>query len=114
MTNVVKIAKEHLDTLETRIGKLEDFIRMAEALLKHDLSNSAKASDADYSKPAESTGSAKGSSFSKTTKGDDAEAESEDLPVRELNVRERVFKSRATHNEPPPERHYPSMGRLHP
>ena len=59
MTDVVEIAKERLDSLEAEIGKLDDFIRMAEALLKHSLSKSNKASATDDEKPAESTGSTK-------------------------------------------------------
>ncbi len=34
MTDVVEIAKQRLDALEAEIGKLDDFIRMAEALPK--------------------------------------------------------------------------------
>ncbi len=34
MTDVVEIAKEHQARLATEIGKLNDFIRMAEELVK--------------------------------------------------------------------------------
>ena len=40
MTDVVEIAKECRATLAAEIGKLDDFIRMAEALLKHSPSKS--------------------------------------------------------------------------
>ena len=92
MTDVVKIAKKRLNALEAQIVDLEDFILMAEALLKDSLSNSNMASATD---------------------GNDAEAEREDLSVLELKAGERVRDSRAIHNEPSPDRHYPSMGRLH-
>ena len=75
MTDVVEIAKERRATLAAEIGKLDDFIRMAEALLKHSLSKSSKASDTEDEKAAGGNG---------------AEAEREDLPVRELNAGERV------------------------
>ncbi len=83
MTDVVEIARERQARLAAEIGKLDDFIRMAEALLKHSLSKSSKASD---------------------TKTAGAEAEREDLPVRELKAEELVRKSRTIHNEPAPDR----------
>ena len=57
MTAVVEIAKDRRVRLAAEIGKLDDFIRMAEALLKYSLSKSNKASDTEDEKAAESTGS---------------------------------------------------------
>jgi hypothetical protein len=42
MTDVVEIAKKRRDALAAEIGKLDDFIRMADTLLKHSLSKSSK------------------------------------------------------------------------
>jgi len=89
MTDVVEIAKERQARLAAEIGKLDDFIRMAEALVKQSLSKSSKASDTEDEKAAGGNG---------------AEAEREDLSVRELKAEELARKSRATHNEPAPDR----------
>ena len=89
MTDVVEIARERQARLTAEIGKLDNFIRMAEALLKHSLSKSSKASDTEDEKAAGGNG---------------AEAEREDLSVRELKSGERVDKSRAILNEPTPDR----------
>ena len=59
MTDVVEIAKERQARLAAEIGKLDTFIRMAEALLIHGQSKPNKASDTEDEKAAESTGSAK-------------------------------------------------------
>ncbi len=85
MTDVVEIAKECQARLAAEIGKLDNFIRIAEALLKHSLSKSSKASDTEDEKAAGGNG---------------AEAEREDLPVRELKAGEQVGKPRTTHNKP--------------
>ncbi len=85
MTDVVEIARERQARLAAEIGKLDDFIRMAEALLKHSQSKSSKASDTEDEKAAGGNG---------------AEAEREDLSVRELKAKELVLKSRTIHNEP--------------
>jgi hypothetical protein len=114
MTDVVKIAKERLDTLEAQIGELEEFIHMAEALLNSSLSNSDIASATDNDKPAESPGASKVSSFSTATDGNDSEADREDMSVLELKAGEQVRDSFTTHNEPSPDRRYPSMGRFRP
>ncbi len=96
MTDVVEIANERsdalaaeIDMLTAEVGKLDDFIRMAEALLKHSLSKSSKASDTEDEKAADGNG---------------AEAEREGLPVRKLTAEELVRKSRTIHNEPAPVR----------
>ncbi len=90
MTDVVEIANERsdalaaeIDRLAAEIGKLDDFIRMADALLKHSRLKSSKASATEDEKAADGNG---------------AEAEREDLPVRELKAEERERKSRTTHN----------------
>ncbi len=92
MTDVVEIANERsdalaaeIDRLTAEIAKLDDFIRMAEALLKHSLSKSSKASDTEDEKAADGNG---------------AEAEREDSSVHELKAEELVRKSRTIHNEP--------------
>ncbi len=59
MTDVVEIAKERQARLAAEIGKLDDFIRMAEALLKHSRLESNMASGTEHEKAAESTGSTK-------------------------------------------------------
>ncbi len=89
MTDVVEIAKERRATLAAEIGKLDNFIRMAEALVKQSLSKSSKASDTEDEK---------------ATGGNGAEAEREDLSARELKAEELVRKSRTIHNEPAPVR----------
>ncbi len=89
MTDVVEIAKERQARLAAEIGKLDDFISMAEALLKHSQSKSSKVSDTEDEKAAG---------------GEDAEAEREDLSARELKAGERLGKPRTTHNEPAPDR----------
>ncbi len=89
MTDVVEIANERRGALTAEIGKLDDFIRMAEALVKHSLSKSSKASDTEDEKAAGGNG---------------AEAEREDLSARELKAEELARKSRTIHNEPAPDR----------
>ncbi len=100
MTDVVEIAKQRLDALEAEIGKLDDFIRMADALLKHSRLKSSKASATEDEKAAESTVPATVRPYSAAADGNGAEAEREDLSVRELKAGERVRKSRTIHNEP--------------
>ncbi len=78
MTDVVEIAKERQARLAAEIAKLDGFIRMAEALVKNSQSKSSKASDTEDEKAAGGNG---------------AEAEREDLPVRELKAEELVRKS---------------------
>ncbi len=89
MTDVVEIAKERQARLAAEIAKLDDFIRMAEALVKHSQSKSSKASDTENEKAAGGNG---------------AEAEREDLSVRQLKSEELVRKSRTIHNWPMPDR----------
>ncbi len=89
MTDVVEIARERRVRLATEIGKLDDFIRMAEALVKQSLSKSSKASATEDEKSAGGNG---------------AEAGREDLSVREMKAEELVLKSRTIHNEPAPDR----------
>ncbi len=89
MTDVVEIARERRVRLATEIGKLDDFIRMAEALLNHSRLESNKASATEDEKSAGGNG---------------AEAGREDLSVREMKAEELVLKSRTIHNEPAPDR----------
>jgi len=74
MTDVVEIAKERQARLAAEMAKLDDFIRMAEALLKYSLSTSNKASETEDEKAAESTGSTRIHPYSLATGADDAEA----------------------------------------
>ncbi len=85
MTDVVEIAKERQTRLAAEFAKLDDFIRMAEALMNPSQSKPNKASDTEDEKAAGGNG---------------AEAEREDLPARELKAEELVRKSRTIHNEP--------------
>jgi len=52
MTDVVEIARERQARLAAEIGKMDDFIRMAEELLKHSRSESSKASATEDEKAA--------------------------------------------------------------
>ncbi len=89
MTDVVEIARERQARHTAEIGKLDDFIRMAEALLNHSRLESNKASATEDEKSAGGNG---------------AEAGREDLSAREMKAEELVLKSRTTHNEPAPDR----------
>ncbi len=89
MTDVVEIAKERQARLAAEIAKLDDFIRMAEALVENSQSKSNKASDTEDEM---------------AVGGNGAEAGREDLSVRELKAGERVGKPRTIHNEPAPDR----------
>ena len=113
MTDVVKIAKDHLDALEDQIGRLEEFIRVAEELLKQSHLKPDMASATDDEMATDSTGATNATLNSSATTGNDPEAEREDLPIRELNTGEQMGESHDTHNEPPKLR-FPSLGRLHP
>ena len=85
MTDLVEIAKECQARLAAEFGRLDDFIRMAEALVKNSQAKSSKVSDTEDEKAAGGNG---------------AEAEREDLSARELKAEERVRKSPTIHNEP--------------
>ncbi len=89
MTDVVEIAKEVQARLATEIAKLDDFIRMAEMLVKYTPLKSSKASETEDEKAAESTnpeaaettGPATVRPFSATADGKDAKEEREDRHV---------------------------------
>ncbi len=85
MTDVVEIARERQARLTAEIGRLDDFIRMAEALAKNSPAKSSKVSDTEDEKAAGGNG---------------AEAERENLSARELKAAKLVRKSRTIHNEP--------------
>ncbi len=93
MTDVVEIAKERRDALAAEIGTLDDFIRMGESLLTHSRLASNKASGTEDAKAAEFTGPTVVRQYSASTDGNGAEAEHEDLSVRELEAGERVHQS---------------------
>ncbi len=111
MTDVVEIANERrdalaagIDRLAAEIGTLNDFIRMAEKLVKNNRLKSNSASATENEKAAESTGPVTVRPYSAAADGKDAEAEREDLSVRELKAGERLDKPRAIHSEPSPDR----------
>ena len=92
MTDVVEIAKERIATLATEIGTLDGFVRMAEKLVKDNRLESKKAPDTEDEKAAKSTGLGIARLYSATAGGNGAngaEAEREDVPVRELTAKER-------------------------
>jgi hypothetical protein len=73
MTDVVEIAKERRIRLATEIAKLDDFIRMAEMLVKYTPLKPDKASDAEDERAGKSTGSATVTQYSGAA-GDEAKA----------------------------------------
>jgi hypothetical protein len=89
MIDVVEIAKERQARLTAEIGRLDNFIRMAEELLKHSRLESSKASATEDENAAGGNG---------------AETEREGLSARKLKTAELVQKPRTTHNEPAPDR----------
>ncbi len=93
MTDVVKIANEHRDALAAEIGTLDDFIRMAENLVKDNRLESNMASATEGEKAAESTNSRLAHlfpGFAGIINANGAEAEHEDVPVRLLTTKERM------------------------
>ncbi len=116
MTDVVEIANERRAALAAELSRLDFFLRMAEQLEKDSRleSNRASAAEdeaatedetaAEDKTATESTGPAKVRPYSTDTDGNGADAEREDLSVRELKSGERVDKSRAILNEPTPDR----------
>ncbi len=108
MTDVVEIAKECQARLATEIAKLDDFIRMAEMLVKYALLKSSKASETEDEETAESTdpeaaettGPATVRPFSATAGGNGAKEERKDLSVCKLTAKELMQKLRTSHNEP--------------
>ena len=52
MTDVVEIAKERQARLAAEFSRLDDFIRMAEALVKNSQAKSSKVSDTEDEKAA--------------------------------------------------------------
>ena len=58
MTDVVEIAQKRKAKLAAEIGKLDNFINMAEALIKRSQSDSSFLSDTMDKNPAESNGPA--------------------------------------------------------
>ena len=108
MTDVVEIAKECQARLATEIAKLDNFIRMAEMLVKYTPLKLSKASETEDEKAAESTnpeaaettGPATVRPFSATADGKDAKEEREDRYVFKLTAKELMRKLRTTHGEP--------------
>ena len=56
MTDIVEIAKERQTRLAAEMDEVNEFIRIAEALLKHSQSKSSKASDTEDEKAAGGNG----------------------------------------------------------
>ena len=100
MTDVVEIAKDCRERLAAEIAKLDDFIHMAEKLVKYSQSKPNKASDTEDEKAGRSTLPATERPHSAAASGNGAEAEREDLPVRELKAGEQVRKSRTALDQP--------------
>ena len=67
MTDVVEIAEERRARLAAEITKLDEFLRMAEKLVKYTPLKSNKASDTEDEKAARSTGMAPVRSFSEAS-----------------------------------------------
>jgi hypothetical protein len=74
MTDVVEIAKKCRVTLVAEIAKLDEFIRMAEKLLKYNRLESSKVPDTEPEKAVESTGPATARPYSVAAGADGAEA----------------------------------------
>ncbi len=85
MSDAVLNVMKYRGRLKAEIAKLDDFVHMAEMLVKYSPSKSNKAS---------------GTEDEKAAGGNGAEAEREDLSFRELKAKELVRKSRTIHNEP--------------
>ncbi len=85
MSDAVLNVMKYRGRLKAEIAKLDVFVHMAEMLVKYTPMKSSKAS---------------GTEDEKAAGGNGAEAEREDLSVRELKAKELVRKSRTIHNEP--------------
>ena len=85
MTDLVEIAKERQARLAAEFGRLDDFIRMAEAMVKNSQSKSSTVPDTEDEKAAGGNG---------------AKAEREDISVCKLTAKELMRNLRTTHNEP--------------
>jgi hypothetical protein len=85
MSDAVLNVMKYRGRLKAEIAKLDDFVHMAEMLVKYTPMKSSKAS---------------GTEDEKAAGGNGAEAEREDLSVRELKAKKLVRKSRTIHNEP--------------
>ena len=95
MTDVVEIAKERHAWLATEFAEVSNFLRMADALLKQNMSKSNTALGTEDDKVAVSIGLAIAHPCSAAAGGNGAEAEYERLLARELKPEERVLGSRA-------------------
>ena len=60
MTDVIKIAKERRARLAAEVTKLDDFIRMAEALVEWNSSKAGRAGDGDEDKAIATNGPSAG------------------------------------------------------
>ena len=89
MSDAVLNVMKYRGRLKAEIAKLDDFVHMAEMLVKYTPMKSSKAS---------------GTEDEKAAGGNGAEAEREDLSARELKAEELARKSRTIHNEPAPDR----------
>jgi hypothetical protein len=85
MSDAVLNVMKYRGRLKAEIANLDDFVHMAEMLVKYTPMKSSKAS---------------GTEDEKAAGGNGAEAEREDLSVRERKAKEPVRKSRTIHNEP--------------
>ncbi len=88
MADVVEIAKKRRAMLAAEIGTLDDFVCMAEKLVKYAPLKSNKAPDAEDEKAGKLTGSATVRQYSAAAGAIGAEAAREDFFARELKAGE--------------------------
>ena len=98
MTDVVEIANNRRIRLAAEIGKLDDFLRMAEALMKDVPLETAKAPEVNTEKAAKSNGSVTARTNSAVAEKSGVDVD--DYAVRELKVEEKMFGSLTKHTEP--------------
>ncbi len=88
MADVVEIAKKRRDALAAEIAKLDEFLRMAEKLVKYTPLKSNKASNTEDARAGKLTGSATVRQYSAAAGAIGAEAAREDFFARELKAGE--------------------------
>jgi hypothetical protein len=67
MTDVIRIAKERRTRLQTEVAKLDDFIRMAEALVEWSQTKSGRTNELDVERPGTSSSSSSSTSSTSST-----------------------------------------------
>ncbi|HUS53379.1 MAG TPA: hypothetical protein VMY41_05140 [Thermohalobaculum sp.] len=102
MTDVVEIANERRVRLAAEIGKLDDFLRMAESLMKDGVLETPKTSNAENEKATKSNGPAKTLSDSSNSKSTGVDID--DYSVRELKTEDKLFGALTKNTEASAER----------